>query len=59
VGAPRTEAAKNPLPFVIFILVLCGAGWLLVSQMSESARVQDCGMAGRKDCVPIDPKLGR
>jgi hypothetical protein len=42
-----------------FILVLCAIGWFIVSRMSDSARVQDCGMAGRKDCVPIDPALGR
>ncbi len=58
-GSGRDQSVKNPWPFIGFILVLCALGWLLVSRMSDSARTQDCGMSGRKDCVPIDPALGR
>jgi hypothetical protein len=58
-GAGRSGSVKNPWPFIGFVVVLGVAGWLLVSWMSNNAHVQDCGMSGRKDCVPIDPQSGR
>ena len=52
-------APRNPLPFMIFVAVLCVAGWFLVSWMADSTRIQDCVMSGKKNCAPLDPKLGR
>lgn len=59
VGAGRTESVKNPWPFFLLVAVLIGAGWLIVSWMSDTSQIQDCVMSGRKNCAPVDPKLGR
>jgi hypothetical protein len=58
-GEGRSTQAKNPLPFVLLVVVLCIAGWFLVSWMADTTRIQDCVMSGRKSCAPVDPKLGR
>ena len=58
-GEGMSRQARNPMPFVVLILVLCAAGWFLVSWMSESSRIQDCVMSGRKNCTEMDPSLGR
>lgn len=58
-GEARTEAVKNPWPFVVLVIALCVAGWFLVTWMADTTRLQDCVMSGRKDCAPMDPKLGR
>jgi hypothetical protein len=52
---------QRPFPWVFMILVavMLGGGWFLVQAMSDDAKLQDCGMSGRKNCVPVDPKLGR
>jgi len=58
-GEGRSSQIKNPWPFLLFAVVLCVAGWFLVSWMSDSSRTQDCGMAGRRNCAPLDPAIGR
>jgi hypothetical protein len=58
-GAARTQQAKNPMLFMGVIAVLCAAGWFLVQWMSDSTRTEDCIRSGRKNCVPVDPALGR
>jgi hypothetical protein len=58
-GAGRSTQARNPLPFVVLVIVLCIAGWFIVSWMSDTSSLQDCVMSGRKNCAPVDPKLGR
>jgi len=34
-------------------VLLVGLGWLLVQKLGQSARMQDCLMAGRTNCAPI------
>jgi hypothetical protein len=58
-GEGRSTQARNPLPFVVLVVVLCIAGWLIVSWMADTTSIQDCVMSGRKNCAPVDPKLGR
>ncbi len=58
-GEGMSRQAKNPMPFVILVVLLCVGGWYLVSWMSDTTKLQDCVMAGRKNCTEMDPKLGR
>ena len=59
-GAARTGAAKNPWPFLLLVVGICVAGWLLVSWMQRNSQLQDCFASGRRNCDDsIDPKLGR
>jgi hypothetical protein len=58
-GAPEPRAAKGwkygPLAVFGVIVVLAGTGWLLLQQMMADAKLQDCVMAGRKNCVaPVE-----
>jgi hypothetical protein len=48
--ARRTNATMG----LIVILVLAIAGVVLVRELREKSRIEDCLMAGRRNCVPID-----
>jgi hypothetical protein len=38
----------------IVVLVLAIAGVLLVQELGNKSRLEDCLMSGRKNCAPID-----
>jgi hypothetical protein len=38
------------------VLVLFVAGWILVHELSRNARIEDCVMSGRTNCVPIETR---
>jgi hypothetical protein len=48
--ARRTNASMG----LIVILVLAIAGVLLVRELREKGRIEDCLMAGRHNCVPLE-----
>jgi hypothetical protein len=48
--ARRTNASMG----LIVILLLAIAGVLLVRELREKGRIEDCLMAGRHNCVPIE-----
>lgn len=48
--ARRTSATMG----LIVILVLAIAGVLLVRELREKSRIEDCLMQGRRNCVPIE-----
>ena len=55
--APSKAEAPAVSPFngfaLVMILLLVVGGWFMVDQMSEASKLQDCVMAGRKNCAPI------
>jgi hypothetical protein len=53
-GEARRTAA---LMGFIIILVLAIAGILLVRELDKKGRIEDCLMAGRKNCAPIEAPL--
>jgi hypothetical protein len=46
----RTNASMG----LIVILLLAIAGVLLVRELREKGRIEDCLMQGRRNCVPIE-----
>jgi hypothetical protein len=48
--ARRTNASMG----LIVILLLAIAGVLLVRELREKSRIEDCLMQGRRNCVPIE-----
>lgn len=59
--APETPSAPEPkgkrygpLVALAVVLLLAGGGWLLVRQLMDMSRIQDCAMSGRKNCAPVD-----
>jgi hypothetical protein len=40
----------------IAVVVLVALGWVLVRELSASARLQDCVMSGRTNCAPIETR---
>jgi hypothetical protein len=48
--ARRTNASMG----LIVILVLAIAGVMLVRELREKSRIEDCLMQGRRNCVPIE-----
>lgn len=46
----RTNASMG----LIVILLLAIAGVMLMRALREKSRIEDCLMAGRRNCVPIE-----
>ena len=61
-GSPSRRGDRHDTPqrrmaslFVLLVVLsLAGAGWLVVRQLMADARLQDCVMSGRKNCVPFE-----
>jgi hypothetical protein len=53
--ARRTAALMG----FIVILVLAIAGVVLVRELRDNSRLEDCLMAGRRNCAPIETPLRR
>ena len=53
--ARRTNASMG----LIVILLLAIAGVLLVRDLREKTRIEDCVMQGRSNCFPIETPLER
>jgi hypothetical protein len=51
--ARRTNASMG----LIVILLLAIAGVLLVRELRIKSQIEDCLMAGRRNCVPIEVPL--
>ena len=47
-----TSNRRNIVGLVV-VLVLAGLGWLLVHELQAKAKIEDCMLSGRRDCVPI------
>jgi hypothetical protein len=59
-GQPdRARWRYGPLLVVAVVAALTGVGWLLLQQMTADAKLQDCVMSGRKNCVPPVMSAGR
>jgi hypothetical protein len=57
-SGPNTKnpSSPGPRPAVLFLvfIVLATMGWFLIQNLSRASKDQDCMMAGRKNCAPID-----
>jgi hypothetical protein len=58
---PKGEAGGRygPLLALGVVLVLTGLGWLVARQMMADAKLQDCVMSGRKNCIEPVMSAGR
>jgi hypothetical protein len=56
-GADQRRSAA--LIGLIIILALAVAGVVLVRELRERSRIEDCLMAGRTNCAPIEVPLRR
>ena len=52
----RDDAARRTAALMgfIVILVLAIAGVVLVRELAKNAKLEDCLMAGRRNCAPIE-----
>jgi hypothetical protein len=48
------DPADKALIALFFFLVLAAGGWFLVTRMSANKTIQDCVMAGHKNCAAVD-----
>ena len=53
------DSSTAALMGFVIILVLAIAGVVLVREISRTMRIEDCLMAGRRNCVPIEVPLKR
>ena len=55
-NAPNTNPDSGPSgPAILIAMVaVVGIGYLLVTKLSATSRLEDCLMSGRTNCAPID-----
>ncbi len=57
-SAPAETEEEGPPRWVlpaVMITVLVLGGWFIIQNLSDTSKMEDCQMAGRKNCVaPID-----
>lgn len=53
---PRPTPESGPSAWVILAVAafLVGAGYVLIQQLAEMTRIQNCAIQGRTNCVMID-----
>ncbi len=52
---PPPPSRGRALVALVLLLVLVAGGYVLARHLAEVARVEDCMMAGRRNCVPLRP----
>jgi len=45
---------SRPVVLLLVFVALAVMGWFLIQNLTASSKLQDCVMAGRKNCAPID-----
>jgi len=50
---PGRTAPFGWVSLLVIALLVVGA-WLVITRLTEDARVQDCVQSGRRNCAPID-----
>jgi cell division septal protein FtsQ len=53
---PKRQNTNRRASLVAFgvVVVLFVIGWLLTRELYSNAKIEDCVMSGRTNCVPID-----
>ncbi len=49
------QSPGRALAVLGLMLVPAAAGWFLFDKLSADSAIQDCVMAGRSNCAPLDP----
>jgi hypothetical protein len=44
--------ARGFVAMILIVLLIVG-GWLLAQRLAQTGRMEDCLMAGRRNCAPI------
>lgn len=57
---PRRKALDDPanrgLLGLLVALVILGLGWIIVDHLSQESSLQECIMAGRRDCARYESR---
>ena len=62
---PRNGAGEQPLsPLAILVILVtiglvCVGGYFLLMKLIDVSRQEDCLLAGRRNCAPIEVPSGR
>jgi len=48
------ERGPSPLTFLLVAALLIAGGYFLLVKLHDMARLQDCVMAGHRNCAPIE-----
>jgi hypothetical protein len=51
---PDDEQSSRPLIVLLIMVALAIGGWFVIRKLSDMSRIQDCVMAGRNNCAPVD-----
>ena len=53
-SAPNPDSGPSGPAILIAMVAVVGIGYLLVTKLSATTRLEDCLMSGRTNCAPID-----
>ncbi len=60
-AAPEAPGAAEPAarrrgPWIalVVVLVVAGAGWVVIDRLMTMSKLEDCVMSGRKNCAPVE-----
>ena len=56
---PEPDSRRGALIGLVVVLVLVAAGYFLITALRNNAQVEDCLMAGRRNCAPLDTPAAR
>lgn len=51
-GEPPPSRARALLALLLLLALVAG-GWVLARHLAQVARTEDCLMAGRRNCAPV------
>ena len=51
---PEPESRRGAVIGLIVLLALVVAGYFLMTALRQNANLEDCLMAGRRNCAPIE-----
>jgi hypothetical protein len=51
---PQPESRRGAVIGLIVVLLLVVIGYWLMTALRHEGQLEDCMMAGRKDCVPLN-----
>ncbi len=52
---PPQPGPGRALAVLALMLGIAAGGWFLFERLSADSAIQDCVMAGRSNCAPLDP----
>jgi hypothetical protein len=58
-GSEQTLSARDILVILTILALVCVGGYFLLMKLIDVSRQEDCLLAGRRNCAPIEVPFSR